>query len=373
MSWEAQGRTHGWLLAALVAAMTLLGAGAAQASDPSIGVRPGGISPVYAQATAESGADGVHLNLRWEQVEGVAGVYDWRWPDWAFRNFELAGVPVESVRVVDPPGWAVAGGRCADRFKSCPPAASHYADFRDFVQALVTRYGPTGTVANVPRFVLWNEPNLAAKWGGRTVGDGSYRQYSDLLARFYAGAVAASPEVAVDAGELAAGDDRPPEWARKFTTYSSERGRNGHYDVLAIHAYSADPDAFVRKIKNYQALRGVNGVAVTEFAWAVGKHNRASGGGDYKCTNDSSQRAKLRQTVEAVRERTSEVDRLVWLDLIDTLETKEPKCLDNTGYYDRAVRDEISTYGLHKRAPDGSLDQLVARPILDVFRRLAAG
>jgi len=53
------------------------------------------------------------------------------------------------------------------------------------------------------------------------------------------------------------------------------------------------------------------------------------------------------------------------------------KCLDNTGYYTGADKANVNTYGLYKRAQDGSLPSFgagtPARKLRNAFRCKAAG
>jgi hypothetical protein len=358
-----------WLIASCATIAVLVVPCSVYASDPSIGLRPGHDTPTYARAAADAGADGVHLSLYWEEIEKERGNLRWGLTDQKLRSFTDAGLDVSTVRVVDAPDWAVAGNRC--RFSSCPPAREHYDEFQAFVRAAVTRYGP-GTWADVRRVILWNEPNLSGHWGGRTHREGSHRAYSNLLVRFYRGARAASPTVEVNAGELAAGDNQPIDWARKFTAYSTRRDRNSHYDVLTIHAYSATPNVVIDKIRRYGRLRGVTNVSIGEIGWSAGRPNPDTiGRAGYKCTSETGQRRRLRETVTRIRRDTRGVEWLAWLQAIDKRRDKEVKCLDDSGYYAPRVRDEIGPYGLYKRAPDGSLRRITPRPVRDTFRALA--
>ena len=352
------------------AAISLLAsAAAAHASDPELGLRPGDVTSTHAQASAEAGADGVHIGLSWKETEPRQDEFDWSHTDDAVLEFTTAGVPIESFRVTEAPNWAVSGGRCA--VKMCPPTFGHYDDFREFVTEAVRRYGPA-TLANVERFVLWNEPDSASKWGGRSYLQDSHKEYSRLLARFYEGAVEANPLVAIDAGEVATGNGKGFGWTRAFTEYNTRHDRNGNYDSLNIHAYSRYPGQIVDKIKAYGRMPGVERIGVSEFGWAVGQPNSAApGSGDYKCTSSSGQASKLRRTVQSVRAQTHNVGHLVWQNGVDEQRDKTIKCIDGTGHYRAKVRDNMNAYGLYKRAPDGSLEPLDARPARNTFRALA--
>ena len=360
--------------AALVVAVAA--APAAQArSTPEIGVRPGQETQIHAEAAADAGGE-VHMGLSWRKVQFVEGSP----PDFSdvkakFETFlvENGGPGIASVRVIDAPEWAAGGCEYTANVTSCPPTSDFYPEFREFVTQAVTELGP-GTDFNIDRFILWNEPSLDKKWGGEDVDDRSFVDYSNLLNQFRPAVTAAtnSAGVSVEAGEVAAGGSKPVTWARKFTQYNSDRGRNDNYDVLTIHAYAETASGVVGKINQHAGLRGVEEVAVSEFGWAVGRPNPNSPGeGDYKCTSLSGQNQKFRDTVTLVKRNTTDVTALVWLNVIDENKGKT-KCIDNTGYYAKSKRDGISPYGLFKRAPRGGLGTISERPIVNSFRKAAA-
>lgn len=370
---------HRLLPVAALVAIAVAAPGTAAASDPAIGVRPGEETDVHAQAAARAGGE-VHMALSWRKIEPKATVpADFTDVEDKFSTFlpENGGPGIASVRVIDAPEWAAGSCRYGTSITSCPPTSAHYDDFRDFVTEAVTRMGPE-TRFDIERFILWNEPGLDKKWGGRDVADGSFREYSNLLNQFRP-AIEAAPNgdtVSVEAGEVAAGGNKPITWARSFTRYNTDHDRNGNYDVLTIHAYADGASGVVDKIKQHDGLPGVSNVAVSEFGWAVGTPVQGDFGGDasYKCTSLTGQRAKFRDTVQMVRNQTSGVKALVWLNVIDEKKGKT-KCKDNTGYY-TSGRSGISPYGLYKRDQDGSTNtfaELDPRPIVNTFQKAAAG
>jgi hypothetical protein len=372
-----------WLAAIAAALATAMVApGAAQASNPDIGVRPGEESEVHADAAEAAGGE-VHMALSWRKIEPQ----DVPTPDFTevkqkFETFRDAGIA--SVRVIDAPEWAAAES-CDynENITSCPPVRDHYEDFRTFVTEAVEELGP-GTASeplepgfDIRRFILWNEPGAPKKWGGKSVEQGSHREYSNLLNQFKPAIDAATngETVSVEAGEVAAGDNKPITWQREFTEYNTSHDRNGNYDVLTIHAYSQTAGGVVDKIKQHDRLPGVTNVAVSEFGWAVGTPIAGvPGDADYKCTSESGQRSKFRDTVQMVRNQTSGVKALVWLNVIDERKGKT-KCKDNTGYY-TCCRSGISPYGLYMRDREGqtpSFEALEPRPIVSTFRKAANG
>jgi hypothetical protein len=377
---RALARHRSLPVAAVVLATATTLPSAASASNPAIGVRPGEESAVHAEAAKDAGGE-VHMALSWRKIEpnDVASP-DFTDVEAKFNTFlPPEGPGIASVRVIDAPEWAAGGCRYTESgsITSCPPTKDFYPDFKEFVTQAVEEMGPD-TEFDIERFILWNEPGAAKKWGGKTVEQGSYREYSNLLNQFHPAIRAAENggSVSVEAGEVAAGGNKPITWARKFTQYNTDHDRNGNYGVLTIHAYAGGANGVVENIKEHDRLSGVTNVAVSEFGWAVGTPApNVPGDADYKCTSLSGQRSKFRDTVQMVRNQTTGVKALVWLNVIDEMKGKT-KCLDSTSYYCCGTRDDVSPYGLYKRDQDGSTDtfaELEPRPIVNTFQKAAAG
>ena len=358
------------LTATLLALMALPGLAFAE-SNPAIGLRPGDADdPDYAAKAAEAAPDAVHMELPWEDAQPNPGQPDWDVLDANFGMYVDAPVDIGSVRVVVAPDWAVAGGRCANEFLMCPPSRAHYGDFKRFINKAVERYGP-GTEYDIERWVLWNEPDEAKKWGGKDVADRTYEDYSDLLARFHDAVTKANPDAVVDAGEVRGGTEEPGEWVKRFARFNTQERRNGNYEALTFHGYSPNAASVVQKIKAHGRLPGVHRVSVSEFAWAVGQPNPDAPGGFFKCVDsEAEQKQKFVDTVQAVRQQTTGVGRLVWLSVIDRTDRgdKEIRCFDD--WYDEDVRKEVNPYALYKRSPDGEAPY-IARQIVEPFTRFA--
>jgi hypothetical protein len=360
-------------------------------TTPAMGMRldngDGSNGEKIGKSIAAAHADGVGLSLGWKDVEpnppkGTKHNYEWAGSHFAdvAKGLADAGVKILTVRVVGPPDWAVKGGSC--KFKACPPTKAHYDDFTSFVKEAVRRYGPGGSAnTDISHWGFWNEPNKQKEWGGLDSADGSYKQYSDLLARFYsavkgAGKPISPRDVTVDAGEIAAGgghgNNRPRGWVMNFNQYSRAHNRNDDYDVVSIHAYSAGPHDVVQKIRNYGKIFGDHAMAVTEFGWSLG---RGSGPSRWKCVPDqATQASKLKRTVAAVR-RDPKLDKVRWMIWFDGIDNnlklsptkKMPKCQSKNGYK-RGVARFMNGFGLFRRAPDGTTGQLRPRRVMQVFR-----
>lgn len=347
----------------------------AQASNPTIGLRPGSAQEQFVAVAQQVAHDGVDLVLPWDKIEATRGDFSWAESDQELRGFTREGVDVHSFRVTGAPEWAVAGNKCP--VTMCPPAREHYDEYRRFVFRAVERYGPGTTDFDVERFAFWNEPDLDSKWGGEDFEDGSYRDYSAILARFHAAAAEANPEAKVDAGEVLAGSDTLRPWIKRFTSFNTAQDRNGNYDTLTIHGYSRTPQQVATKLNQYQALPGVTRVSVSEFGWSVGEPTAASGA--FKCVaTDEEQERMFEEAVQAVRKRARGVGRLSWLNAVDRARDKRVRCVDNEDYYDPEVRDDMNPYGLYRAKEDGTLwdvsemaNPQYERPIADTFSALS--
>ena len=95
------------------------------------------------------------------------------------------------VRVSTPPAWSRARGEEVGAF--APP--DNYADFGDFVYALVSRYR-----GRIRYYQLWNEPNIYPEWGSYPI---SPEQYTGLLKIGATRAREADPNVVIICGALA--------------------------------------------------------------------------------------------------------------------------------------------------------------------------
>ncbi|MDX1614098.1 MAG: hypothetical protein R3300_07280 [Candidatus Promineifilaceae bacterium] len=93
-------------------------------------------------------------------------------------------------RLDNPPAWSRAGGN--ESGAHAPP--DDYADYGDFVAAVVERYR-----GRIRYFQLWNEPNIFPEWGEQPVDP---EAFTDLLCTGYRRAKQADPEAVVLAGAL---------------------------------------------------------------------------------------------------------------------------------------------------------------------------
>ncbi|HXV99632.1 MAG TPA: hypothetical protein VEC93_14515 [Anaerolineae bacterium] len=175
----------------------------------------------------QMGAPWIVEYFPWAYHEPFPGFFDWSHSDLVIDHANRQGLTVIA-RLGLTPEWA----RPRDSASSFL-APERYADFGDFVQAFVERYGD-----RVAAVIIWNEPNLALEWGFQPIDPVGYTQ---LLTIAYQRAKAANPNVQVLGGALAP-TLAPPgnDQAMNDLVYLQrmfDAGAGEAMDGLAVHAY----------------------------------------------------------------------------------------------------------------------------------------
>ena len=137
------------------------------------------------------------------------------------------------VRISTPPSWSRAAGDAVGTF--APP--DNYADFGDFVYALVQRYQ-----GRIRYYQIWNEPNIYPEWGSYAI---SPEDYTELLKTAATRAREADPSVVIIAGALASTialqpEAPPPQNALNdllFLQRMYDAGAAPFFDIMAMQAY----------------------------------------------------------------------------------------------------------------------------------------
>lgn len=132
-------------------------------------------------------------------------------------------------RIDSAPAWA----HTDNPDPKAPPSADHLADFGNFIEQFVARY--RGSVAAIQ---VWNEPNLRAEWGGKTVDPA---RYTEMLKVAYDAAKNANPDMIVLAAPLATNkeslsyDGNLNEIDYLQGMYDAGAGK--YFDAMAANAY----------------------------------------------------------------------------------------------------------------------------------------
>jgi hypothetical protein len=236
------------------------------------------------QAVQAAGFGWAKVNFGWRDIEGAGkGIFDWSRTDQIVQMANADGVDLV-VRVDHQPGWAGGG------FPTNGPP-SNYQDLADFFGAMAARYK-----GRIRAYEVWNEPNLAREWGGKTPDPTAYAQ---LLKRCYAAIKAADPNAMVitaglsPTGSWTEGPEgaRPDDWYLE-TLYVVMGGSSaGYFDVLGAHgagfaspperdpsevganaAYGGHRSMCFRRVEDLRAIMVKYGdtnkqIALLEFGW----------------------------------------------------------------------------------------------------------
>jgi len=121
-----------------------------------------------------------------------------------------------------------------------PPADSE--SFAGFAAAFAERYGD-----RLNTYQIWDEPNLAAQWGGGPV---SPPAYADLLARTSRAIRAADPGARILLAGLAPTTETGPDNLSdvRYLEQLYEAGAAGHFDVVAAKPYGFDTGPDDRRV-----------------------------------------------------------------------------------------------------------------------------
>jgi hypothetical protein len=197
--------------------------------------------------------------------------YDWTHADLVVDAAAAKGITLIA-RLDGVPTWARPANTAWKYLDS-----DHYADYASFVRAFVSRYHD-----RVHYYIIWNEPNTAAEWGGRKPDPAAY---AALLKQAYPAVKSADPTAVVLLAGLAPnleGDNST--LALNDLVYLArlyDEGAAPYFDAVAVHSYGLqsppdDPSApdslnFARaeQLHNVMVSRGDanKSVYITEGGW----------------------------------------------------------------------------------------------------------
>ena len=207
----------------------------------------------------------------WSRIETDAGVYDLSFVDQYVADVAARGISVMPVLTNAPKFYKRSGSQ---RGANRPTSNGLMAEF---AQALVSRYGPTGTLWDerpdlrkmpIRAWQIWNEPTLPVYWGPRP----NAREYVAMLRTVGTAIKQVDPGAEIVTAGLPpsrlAGAARLDRYLKQM--YSAGAAR--HFDTLAINAYAKDSKELqalleqVRKLMDNRKDKKAK-IWITELGW----------------------------------------------------------------------------------------------------------
>lgn len=130
-------------------------------------------------------------------------------------------------RLDNPPAWSRAAGNEAGTL--APP--DDYADYGDFVYAVVSRYK-----GRIKYYQIWNEPNIYPEWGEGPVDP---EAYTELLQVGYTRAKEGDPGAVILCAGLAPTTEVTPENLADllFLQRMYDAGAKDYFDIMSVQGY----------------------------------------------------------------------------------------------------------------------------------------
>ncbi len=175
---------------------------------------------------ADDGFVWVRHSFPWSQIEREPGDFDWTGPDRVIEALsQRSRLKLIAVLEDDPPS---------------PPEDP--ARFAAFARRFAARYGHA-----VAAYQIWDEPNLAANWGGGPVSPPSY---ADLLARSSAAIRSADPDALILLAGLAPTTETGPQnlSEARYLEQLYRAGAAASFDVVVAKAYGFDTGPSDRRV-----------------------------------------------------------------------------------------------------------------------------
>ena len=262
--------------AALAAAMLVAPAVQAKGSSKLFGLNYSfrELTGNDAQKLSQSGAKTLRWLLVWPRVEGKQGVFNWSGSDKLVGDLAAKGIRVIPA-VWGSPKW-VAKSTVTAPIGS--PAAR--AAWKQFLTALVKRYGPNGTYwagpykANHPgrpplpigTWQIWNEPNLQSAMNPPNPGN-----YATLLKLTASALRAADPSAKVMFAGMPGYSGNVNAWDFLGRVYQTKGARNA-FDFAALHPYGRTVSQMLGEVSRLRATMQKHGdrhkpLWITEIGW----------------------------------------------------------------------------------------------------------
>ena len=188
-------------------------------------------------AVARTDATWLRVPFNWSHIESVRGTHDWSQVDRVVRAARRHDLTVLA-NISYAPTWA----RAAESEATAPPRSAKA--YGRFAGAAARHFG-----SKVRHWELWNEPNLASHYGGKSYHSRAPETYTKLVKRAYRAIKKQDRRSTVLAGSLAAGLDndkgfRMPTFVRRM--YAA--GAAKFFDAISLHPYTTESEASWKRV-----------------------------------------------------------------------------------------------------------------------------
>ncbi|MEK6273264.1 MAG: glycosyl hydrolase [Actinomycetota bacterium] len=220
--------------------------------------------------------------LKWGWVQPTQGSFEWGPADRFIGRLAVRGIRAVPA-VWGNPGWVAGSG-------STPPIGGPVAEqaWRNFLKALVARYGPAGsywatdyrqqygagaTALPIQSWQVWNEPNLQ-KYFAPTPSPGKYAR---LLQISHNAINSQDPKARIVLAGVSGNGDLSA-WDFIKSVYSVA-GIKYYFDAVALHPYASTLDRQRQVIQKVRAVMrdradGATPLWITELAWGSAAPDR---------------------------------------------------------------------------------------------------